>query len=340
MKLSGREAVRFCQKPDLSLVGVLLHGPDSGLIAAKRRQIVAVAMDGTVDDLRLTDIAAADARKDAALIDEALRARGFFPGRRIVTIQGGTDGLAKPLETALADVTNEDALLIVTADNLPARSSLRKLFESRGDLASLQFFDDGLAPEDVKDALAAAGLSVGITPEGLDALTEIMQDMDHGSSLQLIETLAVFGIGAAEPLGEAEIRSIAPVGSDTEIDRFVEAVAGGRPDQIGPVLRRLMTSGVQPVALILALQRHFRLLVRLVSDQNGIESALGAIRPPVWGPRRHALASQARRWSLAQVETAARLLFETDGRLRSSGQTPDRELVERCGLRLAMMAGR
>lgn len=340
MKLSGREAVRFCQKPDLTLIGVLLHGGDAGLIAAKRRQLVSAVMDGSADDLRLTDLNAADARKDAALIDEALRARGFFPGRRVVTIQGGTDGLVKPLEGVLSTVTQDDALLIVTADVLAARSNLRKLFESRGDLASLQFFDDSLAPEDLKEALVASGLKVGVTPDGLDALTEIARDMDHGSTLQLIETLAVFGLEASEALNEAEVRAIAPLGSDADIDRFVEAVAGGRPDQIGPVLRRLMTAGIQPVALVLALQRHFRLLIRLVSDQNGVESALGSIRPPVWGPRRHALAAQARKWTLAQVETAARLLFETDGRLRSSGQTPDREVVERCSLRLAMMAAR
>ncbi|MEM7057401.1 MAG: DNA polymerase III subunit delta [Pseudomonadota bacterium] len=322
------------------MIGLLLFGSDSGLIAAKQREVIAAVMDGEMDDLRLTDLNAADARKDAALIDEALRARGFFPGRRVVTILGGTDGLAKPLNQVLEGVTADDALLIVTADALPARSGLRKLFESRADLASLQFFDDGLTPEDLRSALASAGLTTGVTQNALDVLTEITRDMDHGSSLQLIETLATYGMGSTAPLDVAAVRSIAPMGSDTDIDRFVEAVAGGRPEQIGPLLRRLMTSGIQPVALVLALQRHFRLLMRVISDQNGIDSALGSVRPPLWGARRHALAAQARRWPLAQVEAAARMLFETDGRLRSSGQVPDRELVERCGLRLAMMAGR
>lgn len=340
MKLSGRDAARFCQKPDLSVIGILLHGSDAGLIAAKRRQLVSAVMGGDVDDLRLTDLAVADARKDAALIDEALRAVGFFPGRRVVTIHGGTDGLAKPLEAALTAVTAEDALLIVTADVLPARSGLRKLFEGRDGLVSLQFFDDAMAPEDLRAGLADAGLSAGVTSDGLDVLAEIARDMDHGSTLQLIETLAVFGIDRSDPLDEQDIRAIAPTSTDTDVDRFVEAVAGGRPDQIGPLLRRLGAAGVQPVALILALQRHFRLLVRVVSDKNGVDSAIGALRPPVWGPRRHALSAQARRWSSARVEAGSRLLFETDRRLRSAGQTPDRELVERCGLRLAMMAGR
>ena len=188
--------------------------------------------------------------------------------------------------------------------------------------------------------MASAGLKNGLSQEALEALANITRDMDHGSCMQLIETIAIFGMDKTEPLSEVEVQAIVPLGSDTDTDRFVEAVAGGRPDQIGPVLRKLMTSGVQPVALVLALQRHFRVLIRLVSDQNGIESALGSIRPPIWGPRRHVLASQARRWSLSQTEAANRLLFETDRRLRSAGQTPDREIVERCGLRLAMMSSR
>ena len=75
MKLSGRDAVRFCEKPDLSVLGILLHGSDAGLVAAKRRMLVSAAMDGDIDDLRLTDLNVADARKDPASIDEALRAR-------------------------------------------------------------------------------------------------------------------------------------------------------------------------------------------------------------------------------------------------------------------------
>lgn len=340
MKLSGREAARFCARPDLSILGVLLHGPDAGLIAARRREVVAAAMEGEIDDLRLTDVAAADARKNAAAIDEALKARGFFPGRRVVTILGGTDGLSKPLGGVLEDVTAEDALLVVTADVLPARSSLRKLFEGHGQLMSLQFFDDGMAPEDIGDALAAAGLRHGVTRDAMGLLNGIIRDMDHGSALRLIETIAIYGLNREEPLDEVEIALVAPVGLDTDVDRFVEATAGGRADQIGPLLRKLAASGVQPVALVLALQRHFRQLFRIATDGRGADAAIAALRPPVWGPRRDALASQARRWSGARVEQAVRLLFETDKRIRSAGRPPEMALVERCGLRLAIMAGR
>jgi hypothetical protein len=74
------------------LAGALLHGPDAGLVALRRRQLVNFLTDG--DDLRLTRLEPGVAQKDPAGIDAALRARGFFPGRRVVLIgpdQGGAD---------------------------------------------------------------------------------------------------------------------------------------------------------------------------------------------------------------------------------------------------------
>jgi DNA polymerase-3 subunit delta len=73
---------------------------------------------------------------------------------------------------------------------------------------------------------------------------------------------------------------------------------------------------------------------------DGIEAALNRLRPPAFGPRRSALAAQARLWGPKRLEAANRLLFQTDRGLRAPGDRPDRALVERCLIRLALMAGR
>ena len=147
MKLAGARAAAFCARPDASaigeLTGALLHGPDPGLLALRRRELVDFATEG--DDLRLTRLEPGVALKTPAEIDAALRARGFFPGRRVVLIEGARDTLAGPLKAILAGIgpggVSQDALLIITAEGLTARSALRKLFEGspgeNGRLASL-----------------------------------------------------------------------------------------------------------------------------------------------------------------------------------------------------------
>ncbi len=340
MKLAGREAVRFCREPAPDTCAVLLHGADAGLVAARRREIISAIMDGAVDDLRLTQLDAGEARRDAAAVGDAVRARGFFPGRRIVLIEGGTDGLAKPLTAALEGVTPEDALLVVTADALPARSALRKLFEGQGRFMSLQFFADAPDPADIAAALEGAGLTCGLEPEAREALAAIGGAMDHGSFARLIDMVATFGLDRTEPLDAATVELLAPAGLDGEIDALVAAVAGGRAEKIGPVLRRLGAGGAAPVTLILALQRHFRQLLTAASDARGPAAGLAGLRPPLWGPRRSAAEAQLRAWARDRLEQANRLLFEADGKLRSSEKAPDWALIERYALRLALMAGR
>lgn len=340
MKLRGRDAHRFCRSPDPKVCGVLLFGADAGQIAAERVALVKAVLGPDGDEMRLSRLQAADARKDTAAVDAELRAQGFFPGRRVVLIEGGTDGLGKPLASALTDITPDDALLVVTADALAARSALRKLFEEDKRLLALQFFADAPEPADIEEALRAAGLTAGITPDARDALVAIGSGMDHGSFHQLIELIALHGLDRNTPLELTDVEALAPAGLDGEIDQLVDAVAGGAADRIGAVLRRLSAGGAAPVTLLIALQRHFRMLLTAASAEGGPSAGLAAIRPPLWGPRRTSAQAQLGRWGQGRLEQASRLLFETDSKVRSSQQAPDMALVERCALRLALMAGR
>lgn len=340
MKIPGRSAAGFCRSPDPALAGALLFGPDDGLIAERRRELVAAVLGGDDTDMRLSRIAAADARKDAALVADELRAQGFFPGRRVVVIEDGTDGHGKPLAMALDGVTEADAFLVVTAGTLTARSALRKLFETDGRLAAVQMFADAPDPRDIEARLRDAGATASPSREALEALVALGVDMDHGSFGQLLAKIALFTAGQDAEISVDQVLAMAPQGLDAEVDRLVHAVADGRPGEIGGLMRRLGASGAGPTTLLIAMARHFRQLLLAASAPGGAEAGIALIKPPLWGPRRSAVSGQLRRWRPDRLEQANRLLFETDGKIRSSAPVPGEALVERCFLRLAMMAGR
>lgn len=340
MKLSGRDTQRFCKQPDTSLKGALIHGPDAGMIAVRRRELVSALLGADKDDLRITNLTAADVRKDTSLLDTELKARGFFPGRRIVVIESTTDGLSKLIGSVLGTTTTDDAFLILTAGMLPARSSLRQLFERANNLAALQQFQDSPGPNDIEDMLKSAGMTHGVTPDGLDALTHYAATADYGSFLQAIEMISIFDMSRDAPLSSKEIDLILPAGQETEIDAFIDAVTHGNPADIGPQMRRLQTSGVNAVTLLIALQRQFRQLLLAATAPGGPEAGLARIRPPLWGARKSAMQALLRRWQPRRLEQATQILFETDSKVRSSSNVPDMALIERCSLRLAMMARR
>ena len=328
------------------LTGALLHGPDAGLVALKRRELADFLTDG--DDLRLTRLEPAEAQKDPAGIDAALRAQGFFPGRRVVLIEGARDALAGPLKGILAGIGPgdwsrdrfPDAFLVVTAPSLTARSALRRLFEGASRLASLGLYPEPPGEAELAGLLRDAGLAGGLTPEAAQALAAVADQIDRGALLQLIEKIAVFALDRDGPLSHDELALLLPMAADSELDRLVAVVAEGRAEAVGPLIGRLAAAGIGAAGMLIAAGRHFRQLLALAAASDGIEAALGRLRPPAFGPRRRAWAAQARRWGPERLETANRLLFQADRTLRSAGDRPARAQVERCLIRLAMMVAR
>ena len=335
MKISGEAAARFCSSPDKTLLGALLHGPDSGLIALRRAELAARITEG--DDLRLTRLDAAEVRRDPAAIDSALRARGFFPGRRAVVVAGAKDALAKPLGEILREVTPEDAFLILEGEGLSGRSALRRLFEGNRRLAALGLYPEPPGPAEIREQLAAAGLVHGLADEAMAELAAAAQELDAGAFRQFVEKIALFGLGLGRPLGSGEIVALLPRTSDAGLDRLIEAVAEGKVAEIGPLIGRVSAAGVTPTSILIAAGSHFRRLLSVASAAGGPEQALGRLRPPVFGPRRDALMRQMRRWGAPRLERAVRLIFEASRTLRSPGIRPDKAIVERALIRLAMM---
>lgn len=339
MKLSGAAAAAFCRTPDPALTGALLHGPDDDLVAARRRDFVNGLLGPDGDSIRVERLESGLLRRDPAALEAALRARGFFSERGLVLVEGATESVATAVAAALEDAAPDDAFLLVTAGALPARSALRRLFESGRRLMSLAITAE--APDMGAIEARLSGLGVPkVDDSARMLLASLAAGMSPASFERFLETVALSVLGRDGPLTAADVAALAPSGLDAELDAFVEAVAGGRPESIGPLLRRLAAAGGTPVGLMLGLQRHFRRLMLAASAEGGPEAGLERLRPPLWGARRDAFRAQLRGWRRDRLETAARLLFETDARLRSAERAPAMALVERCALRLSMMAGR
>lgn len=339
MKLAGREAAAFCRAPDQGIAGVLLHGPDEGMIAARRRELVEAILGARPDPLRLTQLDPTAVRRDPAALEAALRGRGLFAGRGIVVVEGATESLAAPIGDVAENAAPDDPLLVVTAASLPARSGLRRLFEGGRRLVSLQVAPETLGPAEIGARLRALGASEMEDEAGV-LLATLAGGMSHAAFDRFIEVVALSTLGLERPVTAAAVSALAPAGLDAEIDAFIEAVAGGHPERVCPLLRRVTATGAAPVSLLIGLQRHFRQLLLVASADGGVEAGLAQIRPPLWGARRDAMRAVLRLWRRERLELAARLLFEIDARVRSAERVPAMALVERCALRLSMMAGR
>lgn len=340
MKLSTRDAPAYFAKPDPSSTGLLIYGADAMRVALRRQEvIIALIGENGEEEMRLTRISAAELRKDAALLDDAIKAQGFFPGPRVAFVEDASDGLTDTLRGALEDWQPGDAQIIVTAGQLAARSKLRKLFEDHASAFATGIYDDPPSRAEIEAALSASGLR-DISNDAMAALTSLSRDIDPGDFRQTLEKISLYKLGDDTPLTVEDVALSAPVSVEAGVDDVLNIAADGLAHEIGPVLRRLEAQGVGPVGLCIGATRHFRTLHAVAADPGGPGAGIGKLKPPVFGPRRDRLQRQASAWGMHKLERALTLLLDTDLTLRSTAQVPQMAVMERALLRLAWMGRR
>ena len=334
MKLTGREAKNYFTHPDPKCCGLLIYGADPMRVALKRQDVIA-ALVGPAgeEEMRLTRLPASELRSDPAALQDAIKAQGFFPGPRVAFVEDAADGLTKTIAAALADWQPGDAQIIVTAKQLTARSSLRKLFEKDKNAYAVGIYDDPPGRDEIEAELAKNGLA-SVGRDGLDALRTLSRSLDPGDFRQLVTKIGLYKLNDSAPLTCDEITALAPTSTEAALDDVLNIVAEADTPAISPVMRKLEAQGVQAVALCIGTTRHFRTLHQIAT------SGLNGLRPPLFGPRRDRMQRQAQGWGLRKLETALGMLVDTDLQLRSSSRAPAMALMERTLIRLSMLARR
>lgn len=340
MKLNTRDASAYFKKPDPTRAGILIYGADAMRVATRRKEVIAALVGPQAEEeMRLTRTNGAELRKDPAFLIDSIKAQGFFPGPRVTFVEDATDGLSDHFIAALNEWKSGDAQIVVTANQLTAKSALRKVFENHPNVYAVGIYDDPPGRDEIEAALAAAGLT-NVGRESMDALVALSRSLDPGDFRQTVEKIGLYKQGDTQPLSVADIEACAPQSTEADLDEVLNIVADGKAQDLAPVLRRLYAQGVQPVGLCIGALRHFRTLHSASSDPGGPAAGVGRLRPPVFGPRRDAIVRQASNWGRAKLETAIGELISTDLQLRSSTKAPQSALIERSLIRLAMMARR
>ncbi|WP_299600489.1 DNA polymerase III subunit delta [uncultured Tateyamaria sp.] len=333
MKLNTAQATAYFAKPDPDAAGLLIYGADGMRIALKRQQVVAALIGPQgEEEMRLTRIAAGDLRKEPALLLDATKAIGFFPGARVALVEDANETVGPIITEALSDWVAGDAQIVVTAGALKPTSKLRKAFEAHPSANAAGIYDNPPTRDEIERDLTAAGIT-NPPQEAMHLLMDLARQLEPGDFRQTLEKVGLYKLNDPDPLSADDIAACAPASIEADVDDVLLVVGDGNAAAIGPVMQRLQAQGVNAVSLCIGAMRHFRSLHRAACDTSG--------RPQIWGPNRDKMLAQARNWGAPKLEMALTELTDTDLQLRSAGQNaPALALVERCFIRLAMLARR
>lgn len=328
MKLTGREAKTYFDTPQADRAGLLIFGADPMRVALKRQAFLkALLGPGAEEEMRLSRMSASELRRDKAMLMDAIKAVGFFPGPRAAFVEEANDLVAPMVLEALAAWQPGDAQILVTAGDLKKTAKLRKGFEGHPNAYAVAIYDDPPDRAEIERLLSEAKLTPDA--EAMGALTDLARALDPGDFRQTLEKVSLYKLDDPSPLTSADVRACAPTSTEAEVDDILHVVAEARSREIGPVMTRLQAQGANAVTLMIMAIRHFRTLHRIAANPGA----------PIYGVRdRDRMARQSRAWGAAKLETAIGLLTDTDLTLRSAGQrAPALALVERTFIRLAML---
>ncbi|MDX2259273.1 MAG: DNA polymerase III subunit delta [Hyphomicrobiaceae bacterium] len=334
--VKSHQAEAFLKAANPSISAILVYGSDAGLVSERARRAAALwaALEAPPGDIVRLDDEDLDGDPDKLAVEVMTVA--MFGGRKVIRATAGRRINAVMLK-AIVEVAPLPATLIVEAQNLKSGEALRTLFEKSPHAVAIPCYADeerdlgAVIDADVR----AAGLSIG--PDARAALIARL-GADRALSRGEIEKLVLY-CHQRKRIGLEDVEAIVGDASETTFDRVVDAAAGGDAKAASVELHRVVGSGESAQGVILALQRHFLRLDRLVAEtENGrsIADCIKSMRPPVHFKQKDALEAQARRWRPARLGEALSAIA-TAAKAARRNSALEHEIAERLVLSLALM---
>jgi len=337
MKLVGDKANNYFTNPHNSHTAILIYGSDTMRVALRRQELLeALLGDNAEEEMRLTRMSGSDLRSDPSLLLDGLKANGFFPGLRAVFVEGATDTNSAVIDAAMQDWQKGDAILVLTANQLNARSKLRKVIENNSNSVAVGIYNDPPNEKEIISIVSRYNLN-NFESDAKKDLIALGRSLDPGDFQQTCEKLSLYKYKDESVITSTDINLCAPVTVDAALDEAIHIIADARSDEVGPMLSRLFGQGMNPTTLCIAATRHFRNLHSAASHPSGPDVALSRARPPVFGLRKDRMARQVRLWGGMRLEKALGVLTDTDLSLRSSSKAPAHAMLERAFIRISMM---
>ncbi len=288
MQIKAGEIDGWLKRPDRRIAGVVVYGPDRGLVA-ERGRIFAEACGVPLDDpFSVIRLQAAEIDADPGRLLGELRTLAMFAARRLVWVRDA--GAQKELVEALATIEagETDAILLVEAGDLRKSSPLRTAAEGgRQTIALPCYADDSRSLDALIDAdCTAAGKTLT-----LDARAALRARLggDRLASRGEIEKLLLYA-GEATRIEAEDVEAIIGDASAQSVDAVVDAVLNGDVAGFDRAFSKAIQSGQHPFVALSAMMRQFQSLVlmRAAMDRDGksAAAAVSAARPPVFFVRK------------------------------------------------------
>lgn len=264
MKATQRDFARGLPKAAAQASIFFFCGPDEAGASAAADKVVAALPDPG----ERIEISGGDLRRDPALLGDEARSGSLFGDKRHILVRASGDeahdALKVLIETGEAGA-GEAAPVLVVATSATDKSRTAKLLEKRSDALVAMFY-----PPDLMSV--AASVRAMADTAGLRLGGDLAERIARGAGLDVrlaqseVTKLALYMDADPQSPKTASVDDHTEIGAATEEDGFgpvVNAVMGGETGRLPREIRRIRELGLNPVGLLLALERRATQLVQI-----------------------------------------------------------------------------
>ena len=332
MKLTGARAESFLANPRTDIIGVLLFGPDRGLVKERSQNLIKKYCTNPDDAFAATILTADDLSSDPAKLSDEMSALSMFGDARLVRVrldhERSAAAISKIIKSFDTDPQKAEAKLIIEAGDLTPRSAIRKTFESSGHFASIGCYRANT--QDLANLVRTmlTDNTIDIDAEAL-ALWVPLLEGDHALAKGEIEKMVLYKGFGSEPGARVtveDIRVLAAGGQNTSINDIIMSAMDGRVNACDASYKRAVAGKINSAVVLMALQRHLVRLIEANENMTRGETAQGAIkslRPPVFKMQERFFLTHLRIWPSRALKRALSQSLEAEKQLKTAGSPAD-----------------
>lgn len=310
-------------------------GPDEAGAAAAAARLAAMLPDPG----ERVELSGADLRSDPVRLGDEARSNSLFGGTRHLLVRANGDEAHDAVQNFLELIDTGEGTgacpVLIVASSATDKSRTAKLLEKRGDALVAMFYAPDLryVTDEVRQMAAAAGLKLG---GDLAERIARAAGLDVRLAQSEVTKLALYLDASPQAPRLADEEALDAIGAKTEEDGFmplVNAVLSGEANRLPAELRRLREISLNPVGVLLALERRAAQLAQLTARLgpggrvNDLLEAEQKAHRVFWRDRKD-LQVQLQRWSAPKLERLVRRLAALHRALLANSQAAELLLAQ------------
>lgn len=302
MKITPAQINSFTKNIPNNIKIILLYGVDYGLVKDLTETIKQSFLGLSYNKDAINEFDAINLKKDSSLLQEALYSENLFlqNQKKIITITNCNSTIT-PIISDLLNNINQDTLLLLLAEELPANSSLRKLAEKEINIATIACYHD--SADTIKNYIKTTLVTNGYTiePEALNWLSNNLGN-DRLVTKQEINKLIIYK-GDHKNISLENVLEVVSNNSELALNEIIFDITLGNQIKAYSTLQQfLLTSPA--IMVIRALNNSFRrlLLAKQLQNENfPINVIANKLTPPVLFLHVEKLKKQLSLWNIGSI---------------------------------------